>query len=114
MERPYISIITEYVPRGSLRTILNDENTIIPDVYVLKVSLQYNFLMRHQLFNANLDVHCFQLAVDTAKAMKYLHDCHIIHRDLKSDNILVSDVLLIVVVVVVVVFIACLLLLIHK
>eukprot|EP01121_Diplochlamys_sp_Union-15-3_P005607 TRINITY_DN1593_c0_g1_i2.p1 TRINITY_DN1593_c0_g1~~TRINITY_DN1593_c0_g1_i2.p1 ORF type:complete len:274 (-),score=38.28 TRINITY_DN1593_c0_g1_i2:95-916(-) len=65
VESPNIGIISEYMPLGSLRSILDNKTYIPPETIIL-------------------------LARDVAKAMKYLHLMGIIHRDLKSANLLVA------------------------
>jgi len=62
-----IYIVTEFVPGGDLRAILKDENKDIP-------------------WNVRADI-----AKQLAAAMNYLHSRNIIHRDLKSHNLLVGD-----------------------
>jgi len=62
-----IYIVTEFVPGGDLRAILKDETKDIP-------------------WNVRADI-----AKQLAAAMNYLHSRNIIHRDLKSHNLLVGD-----------------------
>jgi len=62
-----IYIVTEFVPGGDLRAILKDENKEIP-------------------WDVRSDI-----AKQLAAAMNYLHSRNIIHRDLKSHNLLVGD-----------------------
>lgn len=66
LERPDISIVTEYVSRGSLRRILDDPSINLSQDMIVKLSL------------------------GTAEAMRYLHRMNVLHRDLKSDNLLVT------------------------
>jgi len=63
-----LCIITQFCPRGSLADLLLDES--IPMSYARKL----------------------KFALDAAKGMKYLHEWNpvILHRDLKSDNLLVA------------------------
>lgn len=60
-------LVTELVERGSLYSVLMHHDGTIP--------------WRRKL----------QFALDTAKGMAYLHDSNVIHRDLKSHNLLVSS-----------------------
>lgn len=60
-----IFIVTEYIPGGDLRSKLKDEN--LPMSWHLRV----------------------KIAIDVAYAMNYLHSKKMIHRDLKSQNLLV-------------------------
>lgn len=62
-----VFIITEYVAGGSLRSILKDES--IPLSWARRLSF----------------------ATDIALAMAYLHHRNILHRDLKSANLLVDE-----------------------
>ena len=62
-----LCMLTEYMPMGSLRKVLNDD----------KVALPWGRRI--------------QMITDVAKAMAYLHSKNIIHRDLKSQNLLVSE-----------------------
>ncbi|KAG6505043.1 serine/threonine/tyrosine-protein kinase HT1-like [Zingiber officinale] len=65
---PVFCIITEYMAGGSLRKFLHEqESNVLPYDLVLKLSL------------------------DVARGMSYLHSQGIIHRDLKSENILVGE-----------------------
>ena len=69
LEPPHLYIVTEYMARGSLFTVLHDQS--IPLSWYTRV----------------------RMALDCASAMLYLHssDPTIVHRDLKSENLLVSD-----------------------
>uniref|UniRef100_A0ACD5XEC2 Uncharacterized protein n=1 Tax=Avena sativa TaxID=4498 RepID=A0ACD5XEC2_AVESA len=65
---PNLSIVTEYVPRGSLYHLLHRTHCLLDEAQRLK------------------------MALDVAKGMNYLHTSipTIIHRDLKSSNVLVD------------------------
>jgi len=65
-KKPNVCLITEFVERGSLFKILHNHS----------ISITF-----HQIL---------QFALDTCKGMAYLHNLHIIHRDLKSHNLLVD------------------------
>jgi hypothetical protein len=60
-----IYIVTEFIPGGDLRAKLKDD------------SLELSWLLR------------VKVAIDVAYAMNYLHSKKMIHRDLKSQNLLV-------------------------
>jgi serine/threonine protein kinase len=62
----YLYLVTEYVPGGDLRRYLKNPLTEIP--WKLRV----------------------QIALDVARAMAFLHSKKIMHRDLKSKNLLVD------------------------
>lgn len=66
------SIITEYLPNGSLKTILDNEKNSIADAEWTP-SKKYISL------------------IGIAAAMKYLHEHNIVHRDLKPENILIDE-----------------------
>ncbi|KAJ6816620.1 serine/threonine-protein kinase EDR1-like [Iris pallida] len=65
---PNLSILTEFLPRGSLYRLLHRPNVKLDEKRRLK------------------------MALDVAKGMNYLHTSHptIVHRDLKSPNLLVD------------------------
>ncbi|KAG1330120.1 serine/threonine-protein kinase EDR1 [Cocos nucifera] len=65
---PNLSILTEFLPRGSLYRLLHRPNVHLDEKRRLK------------------------MALDVAKGMNYLHTSHptIVHRDLKSPNLLVD------------------------
>ncbi|XP_061343656.1 probable serine/threonine-protein kinase SIS8 isoform X2 [Gastrolobium bilobum] len=65
---PNLSIVTEFLPRGSLYRLIHRPNSQIDE--------------RRRL----------RMALDTARGMNYLHKCTpvIVHRDLKSPNLLVD------------------------
>ncbi|KAH9330785.1 hypothetical protein KI387_002893, partial [Taxus chinensis] len=65
---PVFCIITEYLPGGSLRAYLQKQE---PHSLPLKLILK--------------------MALDIARGMQYLHSQGIIHRDLKSENLLLGD-----------------------
>jgi len=62
-----IYIVTEFIPGGDLRSKLKNEN------------MQLSWLLR------------VKIAIDVAYAMNYLHSKNMIHRDLKSQNLLVCE-----------------------
>uniref|UniRef100_A0A2P2L9X1 non-specific serine/threonine protein kinase n=1 Tax=Rhizophora mucronata TaxID=61149 RepID=A0A2P2L9X1_RHIMU len=65
---PHLSILTEFLPRGSLYKLLHRPNPLLDEKRRMK------------------------MALDVAKGMNYLHTSHptIVHRDLKSPNLLVD------------------------
>ncbi|KAL5726729.1 hypothetical protein ACHQM5_009743 [Ranunculus cassubicifolius] len=65
---PNLSIVTEFLPRGSLYRLIHRPNSQIDE--------------RRRL----------RMALDVARGMNYLHNCTpvIVHRDLKSPNLLVD------------------------
>nr|XP_043632519.1 probable serine/threonine-protein kinase SIS8 isoform X2 [Erigeron canadensis] len=65
---PHLSIITEFLPRGSLYRLIHRPNNLLD--------------IRRRL----------RIAFDAARGMNYLHNCTpvIVHRDLKSPNLLVD------------------------
>ncbi|PON56349.1 Mitogen-activated protein kinase kinase kinase [Parasponia andersonii] len=65
---PHFSILTEFLPRGSLYRLLHRPNPQLDEKRRMK------------------------MALDVAKGMNYLHTSHptIVHRDLKSPNLLVD------------------------
>ncbi|GLJ17606.1 hypothetical protein SUGI_0306570 [Cryptomeria japonica] len=65
---PVFCIITEYLPGGSLRAYLHKQEPH---------SLPVKLILR--------------MALDIARGMQYLHSQGIIHRDLKSENLLLGD-----------------------
>lgn len=69
-ERPHLSIVTEYLPRGSLYRLINKAAT-------------------GEIFDRRRRLH---MALDVAKAINYLHCLNppVVHLDLKSPNLLVD------------------------
>ncbi|KAI3439563.1 Protein kinase domain-containing protein [Psidium guajava] len=65
---PVFCIITEYMPGGSLRKYLHHQEPH---------SVSLNLVLK--------------LALEIARGMKYLHSQGILHRDLKSENLLLGD-----------------------
>lgn len=65
MQVSRVGIVTEYCSKGSLANLIENEAGKLPWAYKQKVLL------------------------DIAKGMYFLHSKSVIHRDLKSDNILV-------------------------
>ncbi|KVI04610.1 Armadillo repeat-containing protein 3 and Serine/threonine-protein kinase CTR1 [Cynara cardunculus var. scolymus] len=65
---PHLSIVTEFLPRGSLYRLIHRPNNQLD--------------IRRRL----------RIALDAARGMNYLHNCTpiIVHRDLKSPNLLVD------------------------
>ncbi|KAJ7975214.1 Protein kinase [Quillaja saponaria] len=65
---PNLSIVTEFLPRGSLYRLIHRPNNLLDE--------------RRRL----------RMALDAARGMNYLHNCSpvIVHRDLKSPNLLVD------------------------
>jgi serine/threonine protein kinase len=62
-----LCLVTEWIPLGSLHDLLIDQS--------VKISIK----------------DALKMALDTAYGMKYLHDKNLIHRDLKSHNLLVDE-----------------------
>ncbi|CAL5004631.1 unnamed protein product [Urochloa decumbens] len=65
-KHPYYCIITEYMPGGNLYDFLHKHNNFLELVTILKI------------------------AISISKGMDYLHQNDIIHRDLKTANILIG------------------------
>ncbi|KAL6070956.1 Serine/threonine-protein kinase HT1 [Balamuthia mandrillaris] len=66
-EPPHLYLVTELVENGSLWDILHKEE------------FELTWELR------------LQMALEIASGMKYLHDKNVLHRDLKSENLLVGD-----------------------
>jgi len=67
LQEPDLFIVTEYMPRGNLSAVLEDKD----------------FTIEHE--------HIRKFALDTCVGMNYLHSCNVIHRDLKTHNLLVDS-----------------------
>ncbi|KAF3329168.1 dual specificity protein kinase shkD-like isoform X3 [Carex littledalei] len=65
---PHLSIVTEFLPRGSLFRLIHRPNNQLDEKRRLR------------------------MALDVARGMNYLHNCTpmVVHRDLKSPNLLVD------------------------
>ncbi|CAJ2642886.1 unnamed protein product [Trifolium pratense] len=63
---PYLYLVTEYLSGGSIYDLLHKRNTVLTLPPLLKI------------------------AIDVSEGMKYLHQNDIIHRDLKSANLLID------------------------
>eukprot|EP01125_Pyxidicula_operculata_P016473 TRINITY_DN5674_c0_g1_i2.p1 TRINITY_DN5674_c0_g1~~TRINITY_DN5674_c0_g1_i2.p1 ORF type:complete len:718 (-),score=112.45 TRINITY_DN5674_c0_g1_i2:221-2374(-) len=63
----HLAIVLEFLPRGSLYDVLQNKNIIVEPDHIRKMSL------------------------DCARGMTYLHGSRIIHRDLKTTNLLVDE-----------------------
>jgi sterile alpha motif and leucine zipper containing kinase AZK len=66
-ETGHHALVMEYMPKGSLRGVLNDKSQ--------ELSWETRWL----------------IAIDIAKGLSYLHSKNILHRDLKSLNILLGN-----------------------
>jgi len=64
---PDMYIVTEFMPRGSVSDLLHNKNLVIEYEHVRKIAL------------------------DCCKGMAYLHRYNVIHRDLKTPNLLVDN-----------------------
>ncbi|KAL6515432.1 hypothetical protein OROHE_018466 [Orobanche hederae] len=64
---PHLCIVTEYMPRGSLYEYLHKNHHVLELPQLLK------------------------FAIDVCKGMEYLHQKNVIHRDLKTANLLMDD-----------------------
>uniref|UniRef100_A0A6B2L7C1 Protein kinase domain-containing protein n=1 Tax=Arcella intermedia TaxID=1963864 RepID=A0A6B2L7C1_9EUKA len=64
--KPDVCLVTEFISRGSLYGILHNKSILISPEHVRR------------------------MALDACKGMEYLHSARIIHRDLKSHNLLVD------------------------
>jgi serine/threonine-protein kinase TNNI3K len=65
-KHPYYCIITEYMPGGNLYDFLHKHNNFLDLITILKI------------------------AISISKGMDYLHQNDIIHRDLKTANLLIG------------------------
>lgn len=77
-----VCIIMEYMSLGSVYKLLHDDQFVINWSNIKKVGASKYFQL-------------FQFAMDTAQGMVYLHQSNpvVLHRDLKSSNLLVDDTL---------------------
>jgi serine/threonine protein kinase/ankyrin repeat protein len=84
--REWPTIVTPKAPHGSLRTFMGSEKfrTVLPSLRT-KLMLSVHVLCG---LKVSLGTRCFETCADRHKA---LHECDIIHGDIKCDNVLIYD-----------------------